>query len=613
MSPEPAVESPRDAPSQPTVDAAEPPNGSAPALGSSQGQTRLFGWVVVCLVLFYFTVQSLYAWRMPLADDEFGGAQAAHRLTELVPYRDFPPYKTVLGTYIQGLPLLLTDNLWAGILLIRSEMAVINSLILLFVAFRLRRHFRAAPICLGLALLVVMSTFLERSFVLRVDMLGSLCGFLSLIFLLERRPGWAGFLAGVGFLISQKSVYFMLAGGAALGSWWLWSMIGERQRRDDRSGRDTSPREALSHLFAFCATSVATLIVYFGFWTLMSSFEKAVLGVARVSVDIGLTDRPWVCPREFWGQTLSRNIGFYLTAGLGLLTLAQSILTRRRLKPGHQEERDWILLTYGAALVGLSVWHKQPCPYFFVILIPTLFVLIVDLFDRLAVPAARWPTAAKASALVLLVSLGLLLPLSRLPNNLKRDNSFQSHNVVLADSLLESGGGYLASLPLLYDRVQPVAEFRWLDDIARRLLEKRSPEELRELVSRMARAELKLIIMNYRMDDLPSPLKAFFADNFAHFWGNVFLYAPSFEPGDQTITLGIGGLYQVAIRDQDGSVALAGEAFDHGGFVRLSRGEHLVSSEDGFRLRFIPEDLDPTLLDPEYRAPRSMFAYSFHY
>ena len=45
------------------------------------------------------------------------------------------------------------------------------------------------------------------------------------------------------------------------------------------------------------------------------------------------------------------------------------------------------------------------------------------------------------------------MPLSRLPRTLERDNGFQSHTVQLADALVGPGETYLATLPLLYDRV----------------------------------------------------------------------------------------------------------------------------------------------------------------
>ncbi len=583
-------------------------------LEAALDEHRGFAWAVVLCGLVYLVLQAVYGLRMPLADDEFGGAHAAYRVTELVPYRDFPPYKTVLGYYVQALPLLLTDNLWNGIMLIRLEMAVINALVLTFVAFRLRRHFRGSAICLALASLVAMSTFVERSFVLRVDMLGSLCGLLSLVFLLERRPAVAGSLAGLGFLFSQKSVYFVLAGGAAIGGWWLWSLWWHRRRQADaappRDGADHDPGKAFFELALYSSSVFAVLIAYFGFWSLFGSFDQAVMRVAQTSADIGLTDRPFICSRDFWWQTLKRNPGFYAAAALALVTLAPAVWRRRHRTNG---QRDWQLLVYGTAMVALCLWHKQPCPYFFVILIPTLFVLAVDLFDRLRQNPAAWPAHRRAPLLLLYLGLALLVPLNRLPRNLERDNRFQSHTVALAAGLLRPGDEYLASLPMLYDRRQPVAEFRWLDDIMRRRLHASSPEELLDVVSRMDQARLKLVIMNYRMEDLPPLLRDYLIYHFAHFWGNVYLYAPFVGREQGEFSLRFDGLYQVDLRGEPGPALIDGRPATHGEFLRLAQGRHRKLSPEALRLRFMPEDLDPDLLVARYREPQNIFSFSFHY
>ncbi len=582
--------------------------GAAGRLQAALVGDRGFAWAIALCTLFYLVLQIVYGLRMPLADDEFAGAKAAFRVTEQLPYRDYSPYKTVLGYYIQSLPLRLTDGLWAGILLIRVEMAVINALVLAFAAFRLKRHFRGSAVAFAFGLLVVMSTFVERSWVLRVDMLGSLFGLLSLVFLLERRAGVAGVIAGLGFLVSQKNVYFILAGGAALGTWWLWRLWRRREADPETSAGET-PGRAFRDLALYSSAVLIMLLAYFGAWSQVGSFEQAVVRVAERSADVGLTDRPFVCSRQFWGQTLTRNPGFYGIAGLALVTLVPGVWRRRRW-------RDWMLLVYGSGVVALSVWHKQPCPYFFVLLIPTLFVLTADLFDRLgrwSPGGAGWSPRQQAVAALVYFGLGLLVPLSRLPRTLERDNGFQSHNVALADALLGPDDGYIASLPILYDRRQAVSEFGWLDDIKRRRLHRKSREELLELIARLEQARLKLVIMNYRMEDLPPLLRDYLVYHFAHFWGNVYLYAPYVGVGQSEFPIEFDGLYQVDLKEGPESVLIDGRPVTHGELLRLTRGQHRKESRGSVRLRFMPEDLDPALLEARYREPRAMFSFSFHY
>ena len=49
------------------------------------------------LSLLYFAIQVVYISRLPLVMDEFDGANEAYQLLDLTPYKDYRPYKTVLG------------------------------------------------------------------------------------------------------------------------------------------------------------------------------------------------------------------------------------------------------------------------------------------------------------------------------------------------------------------------------------------------------------------------------------------------------------------------------------------------------------------------------------
>ena len=153
-------------------------------------------------------------------------------------------------------------------------------------------------------------------------------------------------------------------------------------------------------------------------------------------------------------------------------------------------------------------------------------------------------------------------------------------------------------------------EFRFLDDLQRRRLARASPETLQDLVERMDAAPIKLLIMNYRLEDLPMPVTGWLVNHYAHFWGNVLLYAPVIDQPE--FRLHFDGLYQVDLGDSEQPVTVDGRPVAHGERIRLTAGNHQASGER-FRLRFLPETLDPGLLEPSYRQPRQMFAYSFHF
>ena len=67
---------------------------------------------------------------------------------------------------------------------------------------------------------------------------------------------------------------------------------------------------------------------------------------------------------------------FYL---LAVISLGRLVANRMHGERGFEE---FVLMVYGMVLCGLGFWHKQPWPYFFVLLIPTCFVLIASLMEE---------------------------------------------------------------------------------------------------------------------------------------------------------------------------------------------------------------------------------------
>ncbi len=109
-----------------------PPTMGSPVRQTPAGLiTRHFRWVVLSLCLVHLGVQVVYILRLPLVMDEFAGARAVYRLTEDVPYRDFRPYKTVLGYLLQLPTLLAARDPWTGLMWTKIAMAIINASALL--------------------------------------------------------------------------------------------------------------------------------------------------------------------------------------------------------------------------------------------------------------------------------------------------------------------------------------------------------------------------------------------------------------------------------------------------------------------------------------------------
>jgi len=515
------------------------------------------------MCLFYFSVEVVYILGLPMVMDEFQGASAAYRLVDEVPYLDFKPYKTVLGYYLQVPPMLLTVDPWRQMIFVKVSLAMANSLSIFAAARMLARHFRPSAVVLATVVLVSMSTFLERSASLRVDMLTSLLGLFSLLFLLDRRLIISGVLAGISFLISQKGVYFILCAGSALGSYWL---LHDRCRR------------SFVECLQLGTAALAPIIVYLTFWAVVSS-------AGTVGHEVFVRSQPIVFTqiyeiRYFWLQTITRNPYFW---ALTMLSLGQLFAFRSR---GPVSFRDWILLVYGGGLLGFALWHKQPWPYFFVLVIPTCWVLITSFYDV----ELRRSRALSNVALGMLILFGICYPAQRFPIVLARDNAMQRSNVSVAHQLLEGEGGgtYLAGLSMLHGHRHVSGGLGWLD--ARRL-QALLIEDQEKLIKNLEGQRLKLVITNYRIRQLPAKLLDYLAENYAPYVGNILLFAPSIEEGKTRKELPFTGRY-VLIGPSGVSIEIDGDAHEAGESIQLKEGVHEFAAPQKFRLRLAPEGID---------------------
>ncbi len=503
------------------------------------------------LCLFYLVIQVLYVSRLPLIMDEFAGMATVLKHRDGIPYRDFNPYKTVLGYYLQLLPGWFSDDIWHRLIFSKYFLASINTLVIFWAALRLRKQMRASSVLIATLLLVTMSTFLERSAEFRVDMLTSNAGLISLIFLLERRVLLAGLVAGLSVLISQKGIFFVLAGGA------VYSV--ECLMRQDR-------RNALRALVLYGAFSMAPLALYLGIFSLLAGAGPVFhqIFVAPTAIAFGNHYHLEI----YWYHTLTQNPFFW---GFSLLSIL-ALLWR----PGDPQKRS--LAIYGLVIAALGIWHKQPWPYFFVLLIPTGYVLLAAFFDRFRTLSKP----LELSILGLFLVFGLLLPLSRIPMVLERDNTFQRQTIKTAEAILQEDEGYFAGVNLLPNHRHIPASLSWLDARLRFALRQR--QEYRDLLEEMGEGKLKLIIANYRTEKLPAPIHAFLQENYLPLTGNLQIYAPTLLAGLVDASLAFSGTYRV-ISSDGAPIQIDDQSLTNGEIIQLKEGMHRFNSSHGFRVQ----------------------------
>ncbi len=564
-----------------------------------------FGALIALCSLGYLAIELVYFKRLPLVMDELDGAYDVYRLRDQIPYRDFKPYKTVLGYYLELPPLLLARDVWSGLMNVKIWLAVINAACMALAAWLASETFSRASVAFALPCWVLMTTWLERSSELRVDTLTAWAGLFSLLFLLRGRAVLAGFLAGLSFLISQKGAYYIAASGPAL---LLPLALPERRR------------EALRDLVRFGTACALTIGPYLLFFSVLASPEKTA-HTTFTSHNAIVFKQIYPNIRKFWRQTLALNPGFYALTVLGLCALfVRSIQHFVRREQDETALRNLRMLAYGVTLAAGGIWHKQPWPYFFVLLIPTAFLACVAAFELLAPWRLPWRAAPAAqrvlgslSSVVLAGSLVLAIafPIGRMPVILRESNAYQRHMIALASALVREGEHYFAGMDVLYDREQPSKRLQRFSIMRRAELEKAKPDALAKVMQELKQAPPKLLIRTERFKGLTPGIRKHLKDNYAPFWGNIELYAPRSAAGTRSIELAFAGAYRVAIEGK-GEIALidAREARDDE-IIELQAGAHSIAAPRFVRLVLQPPPEVKRLLDPRFKKRQDLFPRAY--
>jgi hypothetical protein len=545
-------------------------------------QRRFRLWLTV-LAFGYLFLQSLYIAHNPLVMDEFDGAAEAHQLRRAVPYRDYVPYKTVLGYYIQLPAVAIGPNVWDSLMIAKGEMAAINAVMLLIVGLALARHFRGDAILIALLMGVFLSTFLERSADLRVDMMTGWAGLASLLLLLERRYAAAGAMCALSFLISQKGALYFVAANAAILIWFVLQ----------RSGRDLLRNGA-----RFNVAWAAIIGAYIAFWSMFASWRKVITVTFFGHVAETAVATLYDIRARYWPQTLVRNPFFW-----ALCIVALIALELRRRRAGAEYTRAII---YAAVILVLAAWYRQPWPYFFVIVVPPLWVLHAAFFDDvLASPRFR------RTMLALVALFGIAYPALRIGTNLRRDNSFQEANVRIAEAALGPHDTYLAGNDVIFTRDQTLPELSRLGAVVIDSIRSQSAQQHAAMIAMLDAKPPKLIIVNYRIIRLPAALRVFFERNFGHYWANVFSYAPVVNPGQKNVQIAFDGDYAIdapagAIITIDGQPRRLREV------IRLARGVHAIDGSSPVRLR-LQLPVSSSLLDPATREIQDFYPKVYDY
>jgi hypothetical protein len=536
---------------------------------------RRFRVWLAAIVIGYALLETAYVLRLPVVMDEFDGAYEAYRLRSELPYRNFVPYKTVIGYYIEAIPAALHVDVWTRIIAIKLWLVAINAAVLAASALYLGRIFDRRGVLAALLMLVMCSNFLERSAELRVDMLTAWAGLASLLLLLRSRFVAAGAFCALSFLISQKAAFYFIAADVALAVTWL---AVERTRARFRG------------MVMFNVAFASGILLYIAAWSAVAPARRIVTATFLAAAGPAL-NAAYDIRARFWSQILLRNPVYFLLSGIAIVML----LRRRQVS-------DIFVAVYSFVMLALCAVYSQPWPYFFPMLLVVVYVLHAAWFSAVELKQWQW---------VAIVAGAVLLPAVRIPIALARDQSYQRYNVRLASALLGPHETYVAGTDIIHDHEQSLETLERLDGVMLARLRALPPAALNRTVAALDAQPPKLIVSNYRVAGMPRAILDYVDANYGRLAGSILSYAPQFASGARSVLLKFAGRYRVDT-PAPGTVDIDGIARHTGDLFDLPAGPHRIAATQPVRLRLLPAGIE-AVLDARFAEEQAFYPDVYDY
>ncbi len=601
------------------------------------------GIIALCLV--YLLIQFFYVPFALLSLDDFWLAYHSHHYKTGLPYRDFLPYKTVLGYYVFLLPMSFFQGLLSPLVYTKLWIVLINTGFLLGIAFWLRKFFNAKAIFISLMLIISSQLFLSYSSDIRVDLLAYWLCLVSVIFLFEARFFFAGIVIALAFLTCQKAVWYLIATNCGLAGYWL---IEQRNWK------------TIKNVIIFNFSALITLLVYIAFWAYFSSLTIVLKSVFYEAYLISSVDWYVSTNNELWYFIILNNPGFILLWPLALfglfflpsqgrvfiaiysLVIWLFIITCKQSFPYYSLAAIPVLVVlfsaffsayyasvpfhyftqrqkkYLLGFTGLYIFGMLLLTYRFVF--PTVY-LLATLIPMLIYVSVAYDIGKELRSVFMLtiaalfIVIGIIFPLVRFVGTLPRANGhYQRSMIYLTNNLLRDGGSYIAGVPLIYAREQPVPGLVHLVGPTIYYLYRPSkklypimtlsslyftPDTAAQIIESIKKAPVKLYVDNDRFHALPPEIHRFLATQYQHFWGSVYLYAPEINRGHQFVQIKFAGNYKVQAQ-KNALISMDNKKIMPNTIIHLASQQYTSDANVSYRLELIP-DLQSHFLEPEFQ------------
>jgi hypothetical protein len=605
------------------------------------------GILLLCLVYFIFQLfnNQYTIWSV----DDFWFAHRIYQFKNGIPYRDFSPYKTVLGYYLLLPTMTFGQSVLTPLLYTKQFIALLNTLFFAISAFWLNRFFSKPAIFTTLLLLISTPFVLQYSTNIRVDLVSFWLCLFSVLFLLNNQFLWAGITLGIAFLTSQKVLWYIEASDLALGAYWLFAA-----RR----------KTIFFGAILFNLALVITVAMYIAIWSWFAGLQTVLHNMfyeAYIMFQLDVYDST---RRFFWGYSLSQNPLVFLLWPLSLLTLFVS-----PANDALQGKRIFIVV-YASVILFCLIPYKQVFPYYMLTTLPAFILLYTAFFSWMYALLQNKPpitihiigkegiyglillycisflyiniifvlppiclfigliaillgikitrethstlsVATPAILFAILFFLGMVYPLVLLAKTLTTSSGrYQRSMVQLTHALLQEGGDYLAGIELIYNKNQPIPGLRHLDvpalsylynpteKLAKAMLASlyHTPDiSIEKAIHYLDNSSVKFYVNNYRIRVLPPKIKAYLTANYAHFWGSIYLYAPSIQPKTKAFYIKFSGKY---LAECSSNIEIDHIKIKPNSTLELTRGIHTSLTKTPYRLKLQEENIT-SFLKPE--------------
>jgi len=597
--------------------------------------------LIFLFCLGYFVLQLWLIPQLLLAADEFFFAHHIYQYLHQLPYRDFPPYKTVLGYYLLAPAFLFSQDSVQPFFYFKAEIALLNSVFFFVAIYWAKRYFYWPAILLTCSLIVANQLFIIYTDQIRADMLSCWLGLFAALFVLSNKKKSAGILLGIAFLTSQKALWFWAATDFGLMICWL---------------SDMRNMDLIKKTIWLNVSAILVIIGYIIFWSFISS-PSVVLRSLFYEAYIQSKITWYSYYHHVYWQAILRDGPILM-----LLWPVTWLPLFDKEKNNSISNRSIFIIGYASSLLLLMISYQQAFPYNTVFLLPAFFLAYSDFFSWLLAGKYNEFSFSKKFLLLsfgfilsiilflsyyfslqifyyfiilipiflyaifqdrshgskiffkkiliyLVFIFGVLTPLVKiltLPAYIIANGDYQQSMIALAHQLLEPSDSYIAGTPLLYDKnqavlglknlIEPAISYLYQPDkkIAPLLLESlyMSPRTSQQVLQDLALAPVKFYVHDVRTDALPDNIKQYFSDNFQHFYGSIYLYAPKINLQQKSFHLKFSGNYKINSSNISDNFVLDGKKVANKEIIYLSKGTHKLQASSNFRLIFIPKNID---------------------